>query len=86
LWAAGGTFGLLVVVVWQIGRASATASRVERKLDELLIHSGMDWTAIAGREVLDLVRAGRKIEAIKHYREMTGAGLAEAKVAIERMQ
>ena len=32
-----------------------------------------------------LVRAGRKIEAIKRYRELTGLGLREAKDAIDAM-
>ena len=32
-----------------------------------------------------LLKAGRKIEAIKLYREFTGVGLAEAKDIIERM-
>jgi ribosomal protein L7/L12 len=31
------------------------------------------------------VRDGRKIQAIKAYREITGAGLKEAKEAVERM-
>lgn len=30
--------------------------------------------------------AGRKIKAIKKYRECTGMGLAEAKVAVERIE
>jgi ribosomal protein L7/L12 len=34
-------------------------------------------------DLLALTRAGRKIEAIKKYREQTGAGLKEAKDAIE---
>lgn len=34
-------------------------------------------------EVRDFVRAGRKIEAIKRYRELTGVGLKEAKDAVE---
>lgn len=36
-------------------------------------------------EVRALVAAGRKIEAIKRMRELTGLGLAEAKMAVERM-
>lgn len=32
-----------------------------------------------------LLRAGRKIEAIKRYRELTGLGLREAKDAVEAM-
>lgn len=36
--------------------------------------------------VLALVRAGQKISAIKLYREQTGAGLAEAKTAVEALE
>lgn len=36
-------------------------------------------------EVQDLVRQGRKFEAIKVYRERTGVGLKEAKDAVERL-
>ena len=36
-------------------------------------------------ELQALVAAGRKIEAIKRHREMTGAGLAEAKDAVEAL-
>lgn len=33
-----------------------------------------------------LLRAGRKIEAIKRYRELTGVGLREAKAAVEALE
>jgi hypothetical protein len=36
-------------------------------------------------EYLDLLRRGEKIEAIKLYRERTGAGLKEAKDAVEAL-
>ena len=36
-------------------------------------------------DVLEFVRAGRKIEAIKRYRELTGVGLAQAREVIERL-
>jgi ribosomal protein L7/L12 len=36
-------------------------------------------------DLLALAREGRTIEAIKRYREQTGAGLKEAKDAIERL-
>jgi hypothetical protein len=36
--------------------------------------------------VADLLRAGRKIEAIKKYRELTGVGLKEAKDAVEALE
>ena len=36
--------------------------------------------------VIALVREGRKIEAIKLYRDLTGAGLKEAKDAVEALE
>jgi ribosomal protein L7/L12 len=40
----------------------------------------------AGQQLADLVRQGRKIEAIKLVREQTGCGLAEAKAAVEKLE
>jgi ribosomal protein L7/L12 len=37
-------------------------------------------------ELLDLLAAGRKIQAIKRYREATGAGLGAAKAAVENLE
>ena len=37
-------------------------------------------------ELRALMAAGRKIEAIKQYRAATGAGLAEAKDAVEALE
>ena len=37
-------------------------------------------------QVQEALRRGNKIEAIKIYRELTGAGLAEAKQAIDRLE
>ena len=50
--------------------------------------TGFDLSSVvdqAGRikEVVELVRAGKKIEAIKLYREITGMDLKEAKEAVE---
>jgi len=36
-------------------------------------------------EVMDRLRHGRTIHAIKRYREITGAGLREAKDAVDRV-
>ncbi|HWF69954.1 MAG TPA: hypothetical protein VG187_10380 [Mycobacterium sp.] len=36
-------------------------------------------------EVQELVNTGKAIRAIKLYRELTGAGLAEARAAVERL-
>ena len=37
-------------------------------------------------EVVALIRQGRKIEAIKRLRELTGLGLAEAREAVEELE
>lgn len=47
--------------------------------------ASLDTGAGSMEEVQRLMQAGRKINAIKAYRQATGAGLKEAKVAIERM-
>lgn len=38
------------------------------------------------QQVKDALFAGNKIAAIKLYREQTGAGLAEAKAAVEKLE
>lgn len=60
-------------------------SRMEGKLDAMLKHSSIRFDPLDGlpAEALAALRQGRKIEAIKHYRQATGAGLAEAKDMIE---
>jgi len=47
--------------------------------------SGADSNSLDGR-VLALLTDGRKIEAIKLYRDVTGAGLKEAKDAVESLE
>lgn len=60
-------------------------SRMEGKLDAMLKHAGIRFDPLDGlpKEALAALRQGRKIDAIKHYRQATGAGLAEAKDVIE---
>ena len=40
----------------------------------------------AGQELVELIRQGRMIEAIKLVREQTGCGLVEAKAAVDKLQ
>jgi hypothetical protein len=63
-------------------------SRLEGKLDALLKHQGIDFDPYSDlpASVLDALRRGKKIEAIKEYRLATGAGLREAKDFIEELQ
>ena len=37
-------------------------------------------------QLRDLLRSGNKIAAVMRYREKTGAGLAEAKAAVESLE
>ncbi|MFF9688466.1 hypothetical protein [Streptomyces sp. NPDC014623] len=67
-------------------RLDRRMARLERKLDLVLRHSGIQDDDPVVAEVAALVRAGREIPAIKKYREATGAGLLEAKEAVDRLK
>ncbi|MFI5621941.1 ribosomal protein L7/L12 [Nocardioides sp. NPDC051685] len=61
-------------------------NRLEDKVDLLLKQAGLEEPPLPRQdEFVALVRAGKKIEAIKVYREATGVGLAEAKRAVEQL-
>jgi hypothetical protein len=66
----------------------AALSRLEAKVDLLLKHSGIKFDPYANlpQDITDAVRAGRKIEAIKLYRQSHGCSLKEAKDVIEEVQ
>ena len=66
----------------------ARLARLESKVDLLLKQAGLtyDPRAIAPTGVLEAVRQGRKIEAIKLYRKATRADLQEAKDFVEELQ
>ncbi|GAA2274531.1 hypothetical protein GCM10010415_47360 [Streptomyces atrovirens] len=68
-----------------LSRADRRAARVERKLDAVMEHLGLREEIPGRDEILDLVRRGKKIQAIKLYRENTGADLVEAKQAVDRL-
>ena len=66
--------------------------RLEEQVAHLYAHLGLDpevdrFAEVCGggldADIQQLVTDGRKIHAIKLYRERTGVGLAEAKDAIE---
>jgi hypothetical protein len=91
------TLGLLVgstiAVVNAVRAASGerharVLSRLESKLDALLKHARIELDPYSNLPppVVDALRRGKKIEAIKEYRQATGAGLKEAKDHIEEAQ
>lgn len=69
----------------RISRADRRAARIEHKLDLILGHLGLTEPEPWSDEVNALLRAGKKIQAIKVYREATGAGLREAKEAVDKL-
>jgi len=62
-----------------------TLARIEAKLDLVLQHLGLELPPSSDGDIRELFVSGRKIEAIKAYRERYGVGLAEAKAAVEAM-
>jgi hypothetical protein len=59
--------------------------RLERKVDLILTHLGLDPNQGVNLDVKELMKAGQKIQAIKLYREQTGVGLKEAKDYVESL-
>ena len=62
--------------------------RLEAKLDALLKQQGVQFDPYADvpPRVIDALRRGQKIEAIKEYRGATGVGLKEAKDYVEEIE
>jgi ribosomal protein L7/L12 len=81
----GLTFGVLVVSFFFIIKTHSAVASIETRLRMLLKHHGIDMEQVATESVREHLKAGNKIEAIKVYRELTGASLAEAKSAVERL-
>src|ERR1700719_88235 len=66
----------------------AVLHRMEAKLDLLVEHAAIAFEPYANvpAEVRDAVEQGRKIKAIKLYRQFSGVGLREAKAFVEEVQ
>ncbi|MET9468541.1 hypothetical protein ABZY44_27885 [Streptomyces sp. NPDC006544] len=73
-------------VVLRMKALERRADGMERRLGLVLDHFGIEEPEPAGLEgVRALACEGRTVEAIKAYREATGAGLLEAKRAVEAL-
>ncbi|MBA2285042.1 MAG: hypothetical protein H0W02_06145 [Ktedonobacteraceae bacterium] len=75
---------IIALIVWRPGKKAATASYAappsrEERFAEL------DARLVRRDELQNLLQAQQKIQAIKLYREDTGASLREAKLIIDRM-
>ncbi|MFF1614079.1 hypothetical protein ACFVYA_40470 [Amycolatopsis sp. NPDC058278] len=69
----------------KLGRVDRRLARVERKLDAIADRLGVSTGEPELPEVTELLRQGKKIQAIKAYRDSTGADLKEARDAVERL-
>ncbi len=72
-------------------KADARFKRLEHDVHLIMKHLGVQTATeqalgARGAEIDALLRRGRKIEAIKVYRELTGVGLKEAKNAVDAFQ
>jgi ribosomal protein L7/L12 len=66
-------------------RAAGRLAAIERKLDAVVAHLGIAVPEREMPEVLRLIRDGSRIEAIRAYRNETGASLLDAKNAVDAM-
>jgi ribosomal protein L7/L12 len=77
--------GVSLTLSQQDKRTNARLARIERKLELIMHHLGLVEPEPELPEVLRQLEHGRKIHAIKAYRQATGEGLKEAKDAVEEM-
>ena len=61
---------------------------IERKLDAVLKHAGVQFDPYAAAPplVMEALRAGDKVEALRRYRKITGASLKEAREFVGELQ
>jgi ribosomal protein L7/L12 len=78
-WAVLGIAIAAFILGMIVGRATAR----NKQSSEPFVNLNM--APLEGNSVQDLLQAGRKIEAIKRYRQENGVGLKEAKDAVDRM-
>lgn len=75
------------VVMGRQATLNARLGRLETKIDLLSRHAGLSADpAFDLDDVVKHLAAGHTIQAIKSYRQATGADLVTAKRAVERMQ
>lgn len=72
----------------ELEKRVATLAHIDGKLDALLKNAGVEYDPYHNLpdQVIQALQRGKKIEAIKHYREASGAGLRDAKEFVEELQ
>jgi ribosomal protein L7/L12 len=76
-------FVWLVVTLWTAAekRRARRLARIERQLQAIMDHLGIVEPALP--QVVQALEAGKRLQAIKAYRDATGAGLKEARAAVD---
>ena len=67
----------------------ARLADLESRVEYLYKHLGITYvenTSMGDARVIDMLKKGNKIEAIKIYREIYNCGLAQAKQAVENIE
>ena len=83
----GGVVAVGLVVLWLSRNNDVTVVDVAPPKPPTATPTSAAPVVVQGAgPVHELLRAGRKIEAIKAYRELTGVGLKEAKDAVEALE
>jgi ribosomal protein L7/L12 len=86
LFALVGFGAMFSAIERKVDRVERRIKVMERRQELILTHLGIEDPAAPDlREIDALLREGRKIQAIKAYRDLTGAGLKDAKEAVERL-
>ncbi|MEZ9199591.1 hypothetical protein [Shewanella sp. 10N.286.54.B9] len=77
----------LVFYIFHIQKTDRKLKIIENKIDTLLENNGIvfDENIHVSREVLTAITLGKKLTAIRLYRQETGAGLKEAHEVINRI-
>jgi ribosomal protein L7/L12 len=85
---AGVFVALIGARIGSVEQRLRALSRVEGKLDALLKQQGIRFDPYGDTPpaVLDALRRGKTIEAIKEYRAATGGGLKEAKEYVDELR
>jgi ribosomal protein L7/L12 len=87
-WLLAALFLVVLASSWTDARNNdgVRLARLERKVDLILRHLGLDSNQDVNPQIIELMQSGRKIQAIKLYRQQTGVGLKEAKDYVESLQ
>jgi ribosomal protein L7/L12 len=69
----------------ELAELKSRVTQLEQKLEFLLQALGLEskGTVIQNSAIIEQLRLGNKINAVKLYREQTGVGLKEAKDAVD---